>query len=181
MDAYFVGLPVPRDIVDVLEKAQGGLHAGEPERRENFHVWLTELGELSEPQLEKVREALARVAVGPFYIQVDGLGTIGGNAPTVLYAELDQPRGLKSLHRLVGREAREAGLSVAHARVDPHIPVARFGDMGQHDLKQIMSFLSRRASLSAGPFPVTDFNLYRHGSAEEPENDIVESYELRSY
>ena len=179
MAEYFIGAPVPRDIIDIIEKSLGGLHAGTPELRKNFHIWLGDLGELSDDAVEKVTEALERVSVTPFYISFEGLGTIGGNAPTVLYAELEQARGLKSLHRLVGREVREAGVSMAHARVDPHIPMARFGEMGMHDLKAIMSFLSRRASLAGGPFPVTDLCLYRKGTTASPENEVVSSIELR--
>ena len=176
MASYFIGAPVPRDISEKLEKALGGLHAGVPERSKNFHILLGDLGEQPDDVIDGICEALERVAIGPFYLSVEGLGTLGGNAPTVLYAELEQAKGLKSLHRLVGREVREAGVSMAHARVDPHIPMARFGDMGQHDLKQIMSFLSRRAALTAGPFPVTDFNLYRAGTDEAPDNEIVKSF-----
>ena len=110
MAEYFIGAPVPRDIIDIIEKSLGGLHAGTPELRKNFHIWLGDLGELSDDAVEKVTEALERVSVTPFYISFEGLGTIGGNAPTVLYAELEQARGLKSLHRLVGREVREAGV-----------------------------------------------------------------------
>ncbi|MEM7213672.1 MAG: RNA 2',3'-cyclic phosphodiesterase [Pseudomonadota bacterium] len=178
MSEYFIGSPVPRDIVDILEKAQGGLHAGLPEKRKNFHVWLGDLGEQSDDAITKVCEALERVKVGPFYLSFEGLGTLGGNAPTVLYAELEQSKGLKSLHRLVGREVREAGVSMPHARVDPHIPMAHFGEIGQHDLKQIMSFLSRRAALTGGPFPVTDFNLYRYGEDVTQDNEIVKGFEL---
>lgn len=176
MASYFIGAPVPRDISEKLEKALGGLHAGVPEHPKNFHILLGDLGEQPADTVDAVAQALERVAVGPFYLSVEGLGTLGGKAPTVLYAELEQAKGLKSLNRLVGREVREAGVSMAHARVDPHIPMARFGEMGQHDLKQIMSFLSRRAALSAGPFPVTDFNLYRAGTPDSPENEVVHSY-----
>lgn len=176
MASYFIGIPVPRDITEKLEKALGGLHAGTSEHTKNFHILLGDLGEQPDDVIDGVCEALERVAVGPFYLNIEGLGTLGGNAPTVMYAEVEQAKGLKSLHRLVGREVREAGISMAHARVDPHIPMARFGEMGAHDLKQIMSFLSRRAALSAGPFPVTDFNLYRLGTDAEPENAVVKSF-----
>ena len=176
MALYFIGIPVPRDISEKLDKAVGGLHAGVPERLKNYHILLGDLGEQSQETIDGVCAALERVAVGPFYLSVEGLGTLGGNAPTVLYAELEQAKGLKTLHRLIGREVREAGVSMAHARVDPHIPMARFGEMGQHDLKQIMSFLSRRAALSAGPFPVTDFNLYKAGTDTEPDNEVVKSF-----
>ena len=176
MASYFIGAPVPREISEKLDKAVGGLHAGEPEHPKNYHVLLGDLGAQPDEVIDAVTQALERVAVGPFYLSVEGLGTLGGNAPTVLYAELEQVKGLKTLHRLIGREVREAGVSMAHARVDPHIPMARFGDLGPHDLKQIMSFLSRRAALTAGPFPVTDFNLYRTGTVDAPENEIVHRF-----
>lgn len=125
---------------------------------------------------DAVRKKLADVSTGPFWIKLEGLGTLGGNAPHTLYAEADLARGLKDLHTLVGRAVREAGVPLDYQKWTPHVPMARFDALGQHDLKQIMSFLSRRAALSAGPFAVTDFELVALPADAEPE--VLESYSL---
>ena len=160
MRQVLVGVPLPRDIAEVLEKAQGGLHTGRLVGRADMHVQLADLGPQPEEKTAAVAEALQKVEAGPFYLSLEGLGMRGGAAPDTLYAEADLPAGLKTLHKQVGRAVRLAEVELAHERYTPYVALARFGALGAHDLKQIMSFLSRRMSLSAGPFPVTDFQLY---------------------
>lgn len=179
MITAFVGLPLPRDVADVLEKAQGGLHAGEMVPKECFFVSVVELGVQPEAMIEAIRRALTNVRVGPFYMNVAGVNTLGGNAPRMVYAGTDTPNGLKQLHTQVTREVRKAGLPLALERVAPFIAIAEFDELGPNDLRQIMSFLSRREALKAGPFPVTDFNLIVMREDEEGlVQEVLESYPL---
>ena len=159
MITAFIGLPLPRDVADVLVKAQGGLHAGEPVPRECFFVAVAALGEVTEDALGAIRRELAQVRVGPFYLNVAGVDTTGGGDTRIVYAGTDTPRGLKELHAQASRAVRKAGLPLPPERAAPHITIAEFGALGPNDLQQIMSFLSRREALKAGPLPVTDFAL----------------------
>ena len=178
MVAALVVLPLPKDVGDVLEKALGGLHAGRPVPRAQMNLPLAALGDLPEAVLDAVKRKLGEVSTGPFWIKLEGLGTLGGNAPHTLYAEAELARGLKDLHTLVGRAVREAGVALEYQKWTPHVPLARFDGLGQHDLKQIMSFLSRRAALSAGPFPVTDFELIAPPATPDAEPEVLETYPL---
>lgn len=179
MMTAFVGLPLPRDVADVLEKAQAGLHAGVMVPRECFFVSVVELGELPEAMVDTVRAALAQIRVGPFYMNVDGVDTQGGNAPRMVYAGTDTPRGLRELHGEVCRELRKAGLPLKPERLAPYVTIAEFDELGPNDLREIMSFLSRRAALRAGPFPATDFNLIvMREDKEGLVQEVLESYPL---
>jgi 2'-5' RNA ligase len=189
MITAFVGLPVPRDVADVLEKAQGGLHAGELVPKACFFVSVVELGVVPEAVIDDIRRALADVRVGPFYMNVSGVNTQGvnspgdntqgGNAPRVVYAGTDTTNGLKTLYTQVTRLVRKAGLPLDPGRVAPSITIAEFDELGPGDLRQIMSFLSRREALRAGPFPVTDFSLIV--MREDPAGlvqEVLETYPL---
>jgi 2'-5' RNA ligase len=179
MAAASVVLPLPRDVTDILGKALGGLHVGRHVPPGQMHLPLAELGDQPDDALDAVRAGLAGVSTGPFYVRLEGLGTLGGNAPRLLYAEAGLEPGLKDLHTLVGRAVREAGVPLQYQKWTPHVPLAHFDGLGQHDLKQIMSFLSRRAALSAGPFPVTDFELVAlRPGAHGPEPEVLETYPL---
>lgn len=179
MPAASVVLPLPREVREILARAQEGLHAGRAVTPEQLALPLADLGDQPEAALSEVRTALAEVSPGPFYVRLQGLGTLGGNAPHTLYAEAELSPGLKDLHAMVRRALRDAGVAVDYQRWTPHVPLARFEALGQHDLKQIMSFLSRRAALSAGPFPVTEFELVavRPGT-DGPVAEVVETYPL---
>ena len=172
-----IGVPLPRDVIAILEKAQGGLPVGRHVAPKGMHVGLADLGEHLGPGVQSVREKLHAVESGPFYLSIDGLGTRGGQQPTEVYAEIEKSTGLRNLHKMVGRAVRLAGVELSHERFTPGVAIAHFGDMAQHDLKQIMSFLSRRAGLSAGPFPVTDFALY----AVKPAGNGIAYEEIETY
>lgn len=179
MPAAFVVLPLPREVRDVLATAQGGLHAGSPVPPDQLNLPLADLGDQPEDRLTAVRTALAEVAPGPFHVKLQGVGTLGGNSPHTLYAEAELSPGLKDLHALVRRALRDVDIVLDYQRWTPHVPIARFEALGQHDLKQIMSFLSRRAGLSAGPFPVTDFELIVHRPGPGgPVTEVIESFAL---
>jgi len=179
MITAYVGLPLPCDVADVLEKAQGGLHADEMVPKECFFTSIVELGELADDVIGDIRWALANVRVGPFYMNVTGVDTLGGNAPRVVYAGTDTPNGLKELHTQICREVRKAGVPLALERLAPFITIAEFDELGPNDLRQIMSFLSRREAMKVGPFPVTDFNLIVMREDEEGlVQEVLESYPL---
>lgn len=174
-----VGIPLPRDVTQALEKAQGGIAVGRPVAAKGMHIGLADLGEHLGPGIQAVREKLHAVEVGPFYLKIEGLGTRGGQAPTEVYAEVEAASKLKELHKMVGRAVRLAGVELSHERFTPGAAMVRFTDLAQHDLKQIMSFLSRRAGLSAGPFPVTDFALYAvKDDGRAIAHEVIETYEL---
>ena len=177
MPAASIVLPLPREVRDILAKDQGGLHAGRPVAPDELTLPLADLGDQPEAALSEIRTALAGVAPGPFYVKLQGLGTLGGNSPHTLYAEAELSPGLKDLHAMVRRAVRDVGVAVDYQRWTPHVPLARFEALGQHDLKQIMSFLSRRAALSAGPFPVTEFELVALGPDGSTRN-VIETYPL---
>ncbi|MEO1492385.1 MAG: hypothetical protein AAFV19_09575 [Pseudomonadota bacterium] len=179
MLSIFIGVPLPRDVVSVLEKAQGGLTVGYKVPPAALHVPVVDLGEHIGPVIDRLKTELGRVRAAPFYLQIDGLNTEGGSAPSAIYAEVDQPRGLKTMRGAITEAVRDADVPVPYEKYTPMVVLAEFDEMGTHDLKQIMSFLSRRQGLSAGPFPVTAFCLYTWRiEANQPVLEIIETFEL---
>lgn len=179
LESIFVGLPLPRDIVTVLEKAQGGLSVGFKVPPAALHIPVLDLGEHIGPVIDRLKQELSRVSAAPFYLQIEGLNAEGGSAPTAIYAEVDQPRGLKATRGAITEAVRDADVPVPYEKYAPMIVLAEFDQMGTHDLKQIMSFLSRRQGLSAGPFPVTAFSLYAWKiENNQPMLDVLETFEL---
>ncbi|MEM7190216.1 MAG: hypothetical protein AAF439_11450, partial [Pseudomonadota bacterium] len=153
-------LPLPRDLTSQLEKVQGGLTVGAHLPGSFMHIAVADLGEHLMSGLNAVAEKLPLVDVGPFYLNVTGLGTLGGQQPTEVYAEIDAARKLKELHKQVGRCVRLAGLELPHEKYTPRVTLAEIYELEQFDLKQIMGFLQRRSGFTAGPFPVTEMCLY---------------------
>lgn len=174
-----VALPIPSEVAEVLEKAQEGLHAGELLPREAFFVTVVDLGEVSAGDLRTIEGALHEVRQSPFYVKVSGVGTQGSD-PRIVHAETDRAPGMENLHSQVGRALRKAGIPLEISRLAPRITIAEFPEMGQHDMRHIMSFLSRREGMEAGRFPATDFQLIAmHDTEEGLMQETVATYQLR--
>jgi 2'-5' RNA ligase len=180
MKTAIVGVPIPAEVRAALEKALGGLHTGAFVAGENMHVSVADIGEQPDWMIDKLATALGQVEVGPFYVKIDGLGTVGGASPTEIYAEIEDASLLKKLHRQVTRVARVEGVDIPHQKWTPGVTLARFGELAQHDMKQILSFLSRRAGLTAGPFPATEFVLWEvKAEGGKTVHDPIQTYRLR--
>ena len=180
MKTAIVGVPIPAEVRSVLEKAQGGLHTGKFVAGKNLHVSIAAFEDQPDWMIDKLVTSLAQVEVGPFYIEVEGLGTEGGQTPTSLYAEIADPKQLNKLHRQVTRIARVDGVEIPHQKWAPGITLATFGELGPHDMKQILSFCSRRAGLTAGPFPATEFVLWEVREEDgQTVHDPIQTYRLR--
>lgn len=180
MKSAIVGIPIPAEVRSTLEKAQGGLHTGRMAPGENMHVGVAEFGEQPDWMIDKLMASLAQVEVAPFYVSVAGLGTEGGQSPTAVFAEIEDPKTLKKLNRQVTRIARVEGVDIPHAGYNPGIVLATFGELGPHDMKTILSFCSRRAGMTAGPFPATEFVLWEVVEKDgRTVHDPIQTYRLR--
>lgn len=179
MTRLFVGFGLPKDVTAVLEKAQNGLYSNGLVAPRNFHVTLAFLDEQDDAMIGKIKAALSVIKAGPFALNIEGVGTFGGATPRSVHAEIEMITGLKNLHRKISRAMRELSLDLPHDKYAPHVTLARLDEFGTHDLKQIMSFLSRRVSLKAGPFVVDAFTLYAsEQGAEGPVYTPLETYPL---
>ena len=180
MKTTIVGIPIPGEVRATLEKALGGLDAGDFVAGENMHVAIADLGEQPDWMVDKLVTALDQVEVGPFYVKIEGLDTSGGASPDTLYAGVEDAGPLKKLHRQVTRVARVEGVDIPHQKWSPGVTMATFGEMGQHDMKLLLGFCQRRAGLSAGPFPATEFVLWEVKQEDgKTVHEPIQTYRLR--
>ena len=124
MKHAIVGVPIPAEVRSTLEKAQGGLHTGQLVAGENMHVAIADFGEQPDWMIENLKKSLIQVEVGPFYISIEGVATEGGQQPTAVYAEIEDPKQLKKLHRQVTRVARVDGVEIPHQQWSPGVTLA---------------------------------------------------------
>lgn len=179
----FVGIALPEDAASALAAAQAGLPSGRAVPRENFHVTLAFLGERPEPVVEEAHHALAALAAPGFALRIEGLGMFGGARPRVLFATLAPEPGLAHLRRKVLRAVREAGIEIARERFRPHVTLARFGNGGLlgEDVVEMQAFVARRVGVTAGPFEVDRFTLYRsHLGRDGPIYEALADYPLET-
>ena len=157
----FIGIPVTGPLAGTLAIGQVGLGLGRLVEPENFHVTLAFLGELREPVVEDVADALSAVSGRAFTLRVAGLGTFGRGNPRILFAEVRPDPALLALRKSVRRAARGGGVELAHERYHPHVTLARFGSgLVGEDTILLQEHLARRLGRVEGEMPVTGFTLF---------------------
>jgi 2'-5' RNA ligase len=134
----FVALPLPDPVRAALDRfTRQLLRTGARVswvRRENFHLTLQFLGEISEKRLQRVSRAtdVAGRTVLPFRFVVRGAGFFGSaRSPSVAWAGVaDPPPALHRLQRSVAQRLAEVGFVPDKRKFQPHITLGRIRDPG---------------------------------------------------
>ncbi|SRR5260370_20057210 len=130
-----------------------------PVERENIHLTLKFLGNVSSSKLEEVKSALGQVTFPPFSLEIKGAGAFPNlKRMNVIWVgvgegwsqvELIFEQTEKLLHKL--------GFSRETRPFSPHITVARVKSGRKRD--EIAAFLGHLAEESFGTFPVESVRL----------------------
>lgn len=157
----FVALMLPKRLRDDLEGMQAGLTVGRLVPPENYHLTLAFLGEHPRPVLEDLHLELETIAPEPLDLTINGVDVFGGSSPRALFAAVLQTDPLKALRAKILHAADEAGIHPDRRRFHPHITLSRFSGLGDEDRLELDQFIARRLEISAGPFIIPSFGLYR--------------------
>ncbi|MBT0586161.1 RNA 2',3'-cyclic phosphodiesterase [Alteromonas oceanisediminis] len=125
---YFIGLELPshaKQAVDAWrEKAWlAGLNQ-KPVPAPNFHITLAFLGQVTEPQLDRLQTALGEIDCAPFALTIDHFG-YWQKPPVAWLGCSEKPPQLSSLQLRCVAASRRAGLQLSEREYVPHITLAR--------------------------------------------------------
>ncbi|MEX2672547.1 MAG: RNA 2',3'-cyclic phosphodiesterase, partial [Phycisphaeraceae bacterium] len=127
----FVAIPLDEMVVADLADAMAGLTL-EGMRRpplENLHVTVKFLGDVDDPQMPQILEALATATedVPPFELELQGLTYLPNpRRPRVLAAKLDRPAPLLKLQQQVEELTHAIGFQKEGRVYNPHITLGRY-------------------------------------------------------
>jgi RNA 2',3'-cyclic 3'-phosphodiesterase len=131
MPSYFLIIPLPDEVKDRLVAVQPrDLPSMRLAGRQEMHLTLYSLGELSLQYDEAVRKALARVKVNAFTITISGVGKFQlEGEPQVLWAGVKEHSCLFALHYSIGTVLADAiGFRPEERPYSPHITLARLDE-----------------------------------------------------
>lgn len=105
-----------------LKKAAAG---GNFTRRENLHLTLVFLGELSPDKVGAVKAAMNRVAGEPFRLSFSGFGRFRRRGGDIHWAGVDKSEALLSVQKQLTAELEKAGFSPENREYSPHLTLGR--------------------------------------------------------
>ena len=157
MPRLFTGIELPEDIVRRLSMLRAGLSGASWIDPENYHMTLRFAGDITDTEAKHFADALADIRFDSFDLELNGLGSFGGNKPRALWAGIKPSPQLLLLQKAHERAARFAGLPPETRNFVPHITLARLRNVSPYT---VADYLARHGGLFAVPFPVSQFVLF---------------------
>ncbi len=175
MPRLFVALDVPESVKDMLQEIRetADLRGARWTKRPTWHITLHFIGDAAIAPVDDALSALSTdTQAAAFHLALNGLGVFPKRGrPRVLWAGIDAPPALATLHRLSGEALKTTGYQPEARAYHPHITLARF--KSEAPGKQYLErYLASQASLKSEPFPVHHITLYE--STLTPEGAVYE-------
>ncbi|MFH1403657.1 MAG: RNA 2',3'-cyclic phosphodiesterase [Candidatus Altiarchaeota archaeon] len=150
----FIAIPCPHEVKERLTEAQesiiqcGRMKAVE---KENMHLTLKFLGDISKTQAEKTANALGELNSGPFNIHVAGIGAFPNQGrPKVIWAGVSEgAEQAIRLHEEADARLKDIGLR-EDDRFHPHITIARVKQL--EDCKRLLDAIKKLSRRSYGTY-----------------------------
>ena len=130
-----------------------------PVERENIHLTLKFLGNISASKVEEVKSALAQVTFPPFTLEIKGAGAFPNlKRMNVIWVGVGEGWSqVELIYEQTEKLLHQLGFSRETRPFSPHITVARVKSGRKRD--EIAAFLGRLADESFGTFSVENVRL----------------------
>jgi 2'-5' RNA ligase len=153
----FVGIGFPPELKLQLSLLSSGIPGARWVDPGNFHLTLRFIGETSEAVAADIDDALTRLRVRRFTLQLAGTGVFGGaDKPRSLWVGVERSAELVALRDKIEQALVRVGLPPEARKFSPHVTLAR---LNKPVLAALRAFLVTHAQFRAGPLPVEGFSL----------------------
>ena len=161
MIRLFTAIEIPEGVRDLLLDLQSGLPGATWSPFDNLHLTLRFIGEVPEPMVDEIEEALWSVHASGFSLRIKGIGKYGGEGPRsparVIYAEVEHDNGLTRLQAKIEHALQDLGLDPERRKYHPHVTLARLKDT---PIGRVGNYLAEHAMFSTPAFEVAEFTLF---------------------
>lgn len=148
----FIAVDVPESMQNYLAALQGFLPNAHQSFAHSFHLTLKFIGEVSESQMQYVREKLADINFSQFSLRLDKVGFFPNEAnPHVVWIGVAPHEPFKQLKQQV--DAVLAGLFPPESTFTPHVTLARIKSSDKYAART-------RLVIKPLSFEVNEFVLY---------------------
>ena len=154
----FIALDVPETVKDQLESFHDRRIRARWTTRPQWHITLHFLGERQDEST--IRQLLTEIRAVPFVLTLAGVGTFPERGkPRVLWAGIEAPSALQTLHQNIGEALQTIGLQPDNRPYHPHMTLARFDDAAP-DRAALSAYLDQHHDFRSDTCEITHFTLY---------------------
>lgn len=174
----FTGIELPILLRQRLALLEGGIDGAKWTTRENFHLTLSFIGEISEQVAEDSHDALSGIRMEPFQLELKGTGSFAkGTDVKVLWVGVQHSDALHRLKEKIDRALAKYDVPVEKRKYVPHVTLARFR-LPPEEAK-IAQFMATHNLFSGDAFDVEHFTLFRtHQTKHGSEYEALAEYPL---
>ena len=163
MPRLFTAIEIPDPVRDRLSFLRGGLPGARWIDVENYHITLRFIGDVDDTVADDVADILMRVRRPAMALELDGLGTFGGNKPHSLYARVRPNAELTALQAEHERLMQRIGLRPEQRNFTPHVTLARLRGVAA---RGAATYLGLRGGFFAPAFTADRFVLFSSKARE---------------
>ncbi len=157
MPRLFTGLEVPRDVADGLMLLQGGLPGARWISPESFHITLRFIGDVPDHAADDLLQAMERVRLASFDVQLRGVGYFGSRRPHSVHALATGNDSLTELQLVHERLCQGIGLPPETRKFKPHVTLARLRGSATAD---VSSYVAGNSLYASRAFSVDRFVVF---------------------
>lgn len=158
MIRLFVALALPEELRRELARLCHGVRDARWVSDENLHLTLRFIGEVEEPRVTEISDALDRIRSQQFTLVLSGVGHFkNGRVIRSLWAGTEPCEGLRHLQGRIDSALRQAGVPPDGRRFTPHVTLAR---LRNGTPRQVGSWIEANGLFRAAPLAVDHFVLF---------------------
>jgi 2'-5' RNA ligase len=140
------------------------------------------IGEVPEPMVDEIDEALWSIRAEGFSLRLKGIGKFGGESARAparsLHLEVEHSDALPRLAAKIEQALQGTGLEAERRKFRPHVTIARLRDAPKFRLGD---YLAEHAMFSSRVFDVREFQLYSSTlGAGHSVYDVLQRYALHA-
>lgn len=153
----FIAVPLSKSVIDKLQNLQVPTDYVRWQSPEQMHITLKFLGELSDDEINGLKQALAGISMTSFIMKVQQIGMFPRNdIPKVIWIGVAPDKEITQLYKAVEARCTSLGFEADKRPFLPHITLGRV----QKNIprKQIRNLLDKPEPVS---FSVDSFGIYK--------------------
>lgn len=117
--------PIKQTLTMVINELKCQTMKGNFTRRENLHLTLVFIGEVSEEKVGDIKAAMNRVKAGSFELNLKGIGKFKRRGGDIYWIGVEKDSMLMSINRQLTEQLNQLGFNIETREFAPHLTLGR--------------------------------------------------------